>query len=402
MQRAVAAAFLSGGTSTITNPSWCDDARTAVEIIKRLGAEVADGGDELLIHGGFLPHSCRINCHESGLSMRMFTPIAALHRKEFLFEGQGSLLNRPVQMVGDALQQLGITFSSANGLLPFSIKGPIKSGSMKIDGSVSSQLLTGLLMALPTLTGDSEIIVKNLKSRPYIDMTIGLLKDFGITVINSDYQHFYISGGQKYKACTYAVEGDWSSAAFHMVAAAIAGEIIVNGLKIESFQADKSILRALRESGAIVQEMGDKISIKRADLHAFEFDATDCPDLFPPLAVLAANATGKSKIKGLSRLTHKESNRGLTIQQEMDRMGILIHLHEDEMLIEGGRIRGAFVHSHNDHRIAMMAAIAGLNSESPVTIAGADCVTKSYPQFFDHLNLLGIITEKHKNGTGTI
>ena len=186
---------------------------------------------KLRFSGGFLIRSQLLNCGESGLAMRMFAPIAALHRKEITFTGEGSLLKRPVGMIGEALSQLGAEFKSGNGLLPFIVKGPLQGGKAIIDGSISSQLLTGLLMALPLATNDSEIRVINLKSKPYIAMTIQLLEEFGISIENINFETFRIPGNQEYKAREYIIEGDWSGAAFLLVAGAIKGNITVNGLQ---------------------------------------------------------------------------------------------------------------------------------------------------------------------------
>lgn len=388
-QRAVAAALLCRGTTTILKPSHCDDSLAALNMARGLGAEVIQGSDEYILMGGFLLKSQNLNCGESGLAMRMFAPIAALHHKEITFNGKGSLNSRPVSMIGEALRQLGASFKSSNDLLPFTLCGPMKGGFAEIDGSVSSQLLTGLLLALPLAERDSVIKVNDLKSKPYVAMTLQLMDEFGIEVENRNFEEFFIKGNQQYKACEYRVEGDWSGAAFLLVAGAIAGKIRVEGLKKDSLQADRAVLDALRLAGASFEISEYSVEIKRSSLKAFEFDATDCPDLFPPLAALAANCNGKSVIKGVSRLIHKESNRALSIGLELMKLGIDIEIKGDEMLITGGHIKGGDCDSQNDHRIAMMLAVLALNSDGLVTIENAECVNKSYPAFFEHLKRLG-------------
>lgn len=393
-QRALAAALLCRGTTTIYHPSHCDDSMAALGMIKNLGAQVVQSGDEISVLGGFLVKNHFVNCGESGLAMRMFAPIAALHHSKITFNGKGSLNSRPVNMIGEALMQLGVDFNSNNGFLPFTVQGPLKGGYAEIDSSVSSQLLTGLLMALPCAGSDSEISVKNLKSKPYVAMTLQLLSDFGIEVENRNFENFRIRGNQQYKACEYTVDGDWSGAAFMLVAGAISGTATIKGLKTDSLQSDRAILDALQQAGALFFSSENSVEVSKSQLNAFQFDATDCPDLFPPLAALAANCNGKSIIKGVSRLIHKESNRAETIQQELSNLGIHAEISADDMLITGGKIKGGSCDSHHDHRIAMMISVLALNAEGIVTIENAECVNKSYPAFYEHLKKIGVNTEQ--------
>jgi 3-phosphoshikimate 1-carboxyvinyltransferase len=388
-QRAIAAAMLCTGTSTLKNVSDCNDSLAALEMIQKLGAEIVPGGDEVTIMGGFLLRSQQLNCGESGLAMRMFAPIAALHRKEITFTGEGSLTKRPVNMIGEALTQLGAGFYSQNGLLPFSVKGPFQGGKATIDGSVSSQLLTGLLMALPLAGNDSEISVNNLKSKPYVSMTIKLLEDFGVKIENRNFELFRIPGNQRYNPGEYTIEGDWSGAAFLLVAGAINGNLTAKGINQSSEQSDKAILDVLKMTGAQMKIDSDFVEIQKSELQAFSFDATECPDLFPPLAALAAYCKGTSNIQGVERLLHKESNRAVAIQQELSKLGIEVLIKDNVMSIKGGNVSEAFVYSHNDHRIAMMAAVMALGADGPVLIQGAECVAKSYPGFFADLEKLG-------------
>ncbi|NTW23784.1 MAG: 3-phosphoshikimate 1-carboxyvinyltransferase [Lentimicrobium sp.] len=389
-QRAIAAGLLATGTTTILHPSYCNDSLAALEMVRSLGAEVVSDAEEITILGGFLVKGQQLNCGESGLAMRMFAPIAALHRKQITFTGKGSLQKRPVDMIGEALTQLGAGFQSNNGLLPFRVQGPLQGGKADIDGSVSSQLLTGLLMALPLAETNSIIHVDNLKSKPYISMTISLLKDFGIEIENLNFEQFNIRGKQNYVAREYTVEGDWSGAAFLLTAGAMNGSLIARGIQQNSKQSDVAFLEVLKIAGANLKITADAVEIHKSDLSSFSFDATECPDLFPPLAALAANCQGISKIRGVERLKHKESDRAEAIQLEMAKMGIKITIDNNEMMIEGGKVSGAFVNSHNDHRIAMMAAVAALNASGPVTIQDSDCVAKSYPGFFNDLVKLGV------------
>ena len=393
-QRAIAAALLADGQSIIHNPSYCDDSLAAMSIAVGLGARVEPQVNELKINGSAILKEPKLNCGESGLAIRMFSPIAALYPAEIKMVGSNSLKKRPMFMIEEALNQLGVKCTSSGGFLPLTIEGPIVGGFCEIDGSVSSQLLTGLLMALPLATGNSEIRVNNLKSKPYIDMTIQILKSFGITVENKDYNLFRIKGNQKYVPHSYIVEGDWSGAAFLLVAGAINGQLSVSGLRSDSMQSDKSIVNALEKAGAHIISGEDQIEITRSELKAFEFDATESPDLFPPLVALASYCEGKSTIKGVSRLIYKESDRAKAIKEEFGKMGIKIEIDDDLMYVIGGKPQGARVESHDDHRIAMAIAITSLGASGKVSIRDSQCVAKSYPGFFDDLRHVGAIVHE--------
>jgi 3-phosphoshikimate 1-carboxyvinyltransferase len=390
-QRAIAAALLADGLSIIHNPSYCDDSLAAMSIAVGLGARIDPKVDELDITGSAILKETRLNCGESGLAIRMFSPITALYRVEITLSGANSLKKRPMFMIEEALKQLGVKCTSNGGFLPLTIHGPLKGGSCEIDGSISSQLLTGLLMALPLASNDSEIKVNNLKSKPYIDMTTGLLKYFGINVYHSDYKVFSIPGNQKYIPRTYSVEGDWSGGAFLLVAGAINGELTVKGLSQESLQSDRAIIEGLKKAGAKIMINGDQIEIAKSELNAFEFDATESPDLFPPLVALASYCKGISKIRGASRLIHKESDRAKTLKDEFAKLKIGIDVQDDVMLITGGQPEGAHAESHEDHRIAMALAVTALGASGRVHIRDSQCVAKSYTGFFDDMRHLGAI-----------
>jgi 3-phosphoshikimate 1-carboxyvinyltransferase len=293
-------------------------------------------------------------------------------------------------MMEEPLRRLGAHCKTHEGFPPVVIKGPLRAGNIEIDGSVTSQFLTGLLMALPCVDGVSHIKVHNLKSKPYIEMTLQLLEHFGIEIEhNKDLNEFKIKGPQKYFAESYRIEGDWSAVAFFLVAGVVSGHTHIMNLNYKnSFQADKKILDVLRLCGAKVTEHKDAVKVERSPLHPFEFDANDCPDLFPPLVVLALNCNGTSVIKGAERLKHKESDRAQSLLEGFTRLGGKIDIKGDTMSIVGGSIRGGDFDPRNDHRLAMAGAIAGLNSELGVTIKDEHCVNKSYPNFFSELERL--------------
>ncbi len=393
MQRAVAAALLSNGTSIIRNPGLSNDCLAALDVAGKLGAVIKRNEDNIEITSkGIYPaaENNEINCGESGLGIRMFTPIAALSDQAITINGHGSLTTRPMDFFEEVLPKLDVKCTTREGKLPLKIQGPLKAKNITIDGSLSSQFLTGLLMAYGAVAEDVTITVKDLKSKPYIALTLQLMEQFGVKVKEEQFEQFHFGKRQTYKAGDYTVEGDWSGAAFLLVAAAVAGKAEVHHLNTQSAQSDKAILEALEKSGASLLPGVFTVIVEKNKLQAFDFDATDCPDLFPPLVALAANCEGTTKIIGVNRLAHKESDRGKTLQEEFGKMGITIDLHGDEMLVHGGTgIKGAVVSSHNDHRIAMACAVAALTADAPVIIEDAEAINKSYPEFYEHLEKIG-------------
>ena len=414
MQRACAAALIHIGKTIIHNPGHSNDDLAALDVIQKLGAIViTQNPASKKIHpspievnsNGVKPIGPTMNCGESGLGIRMFTPIAALSNELISIEGKGSLVKRPMHFFDEILPLVGVKVQSQKGFLPIQIQGPLVPANITIDGSLSSQFLTGMLMAYAA-TGkqDIEIKVIDLKSKPYIDLTLSVLNAFGWKVEHTNYESFrFLVHAPLKTVIEYTVEGDWSGAAFLLVAGAIAGPIKVKGLQLNSTQADKKIMEALTSAKANMKQEEDGILIGPSagasnnksnnfsnGLIAFEFDATDCPDLFPPLVALASVCNGITKIKGVSRLAHKESDRGLTLQTEFAKMGIQIHLVGDEMLIHGGTIiQSATVFSQHDHRIAMACGVAALVANGPIEITEAEAINKSYTDFFTHLQELG-------------
>ena len=396
MQRACAAALLHHGETRITDPGRSNDDKAALDVIAKLGATVEDLGDTIVVKSsGVNPLHEMIHCGESGLGIRMFTPIAALSEKPLTISGTGSLVSRPMGFFDEIFPQLHISIKSQSGKLPLHIQGPLQPATIEVDGSLSSQFLTGLLMAYSASGASGVTIqVKDLKSKPYIDLTLSVLKSFDMKVPQVvNYESFIFDETphtQPTGDFSYKVEGDWSGAAFLFVAGAIAGETTIQGMKHDSVQADKKILEAIRDAGAGLSYANGNYTVSPSQLQSFDFDATECPDLFPPLVALAAYCNGITRIKGASRLTHKESNRALTLQDVFGKMGISIVLEEDMMLVHGGTaLHGAEVSSHHDHRIAMAAAVAALRATSSVSISDAQAIDKSYPDFYHHLELLG-------------
>ncbi|MEY4050028.1 MAG: 3-phosphoshikimate 1-carboxyvinyltransferase [Bacteroidota bacterium] len=412
MQRACAAALIHIGKTIIHNPGHSNDDLAALDVIQKLGALVeidnapnvkANAGTVIVNSNGVKPIGPSMNCGESGLGIRMFTPIAALSSELINIEGKGSLVKRPMHFFDEILPLVGVKVKSQKGFLPIAIQGPLVPANITIDGSLSSQFLTGMLMAYAAAEKQDVVIkVLDLKSKPYIDLTLAVLNAFGWKVEHTNYESFrFLAHAPLEPVIEYTVEGDWSGAAFLLVAGAIAGPIKVKGLQLNSTQADKKIIEALISAKANIKQEKDGILIgPSADvsinnsydkannnsnhsksyangLIAFEFDATDCPDLFPPLVALASVCNGITKIKGVSRLAHKESDRGLTLQTEFAKMGIQIDLVGDEMLIHGGAlIQSATVFSQN-------------KLFEPIEITEAEAINKSYTDFFTHLQELG-------------
>jgi 3-phosphoshikimate 1-carboxyvinyltransferase len=401
MQRACAAALLAKGESFIKNPGSSNDDKAALEIIRQLGASVEQVNNETIkiSSNGVKPVSGNIHCGESGLSIRMFTPIASLANVPVEITGEGSLSTRPMDFFDEVLPQLQVKIESNGGRLPMVVNGPLQPANIEVDGSLSSQFLTGLLMAYSASgANDVALHVKDLKSKPYIDLTLQLMQDFGLPMPeNRNYESFYYPKSDLPKvenlSREYTVEGDWSGAAFLLVAAAIAGgEIRVNGILNHSRQADKKIVDALLSAGANVKVGDNFVTVKKDKLIGFTFDATDCPDLFPPLVALAALCKGPTQIRGLKRLKHKESDRGVTLKEEFDKLNVEVLLEGDIMTVLGtGKVQvmNPRLNSHHDHRIAMAAAVAGLCADFEIEIRNADAVNKSYPDFWEHLISLG-------------
>jgi len=390
--RAIALSLLTNGNTVIRNINFSDDVLAAINIVTELGVKTNISKETLVLESkGKIKNSTiyNLNCGESGLCLRMFSPILSLFKNRYILDGTGSLKNRTVEMVEKGLNKLGASCISNSGFLPVEINGQINGADITIDGSISSQFLSGLLIALPLCTQNSNIKVKNLKSRPYIDLTLKMVREAGIIIKESEKNIFTVKGNQKYNPFDIVAEGDWSGASFMLTAGAISGEIIVKNLQNNSFQADKVILDVLGIAGAEIKKNNDFIVVKKKDLNPFEFDISESPDLFSPIAVLAANCDGKSIINGTNRLKYKESKRGEVIKKEFKLLGIRAEIFKNRIEIYGGNIGGGKVSANNDHRIAMALAIMGISSIKGVEIDGWESVSKSYKDFFSDLQNIG-------------
>lgn len=390
MQRAVAAALLARGRSVIVKPSFCDDSVAAMSMARSLGAVIRVEKEFIEIEGGLSPTERMINCGESGLGIRMFSAIAASSDRNITIEGTGSLRKRPMDMIEGPLRELGADVSTNGGFLPVEVRGPLKGGRVLVDGSQSSQFLTGLLFALPLAEMDSVIEVVNPSSKPYIELTLKVLTHFGIEVENHDFSLFRIRGGQQYRASEYIIEGDWSGASFFLTMAAAGGDVLVKNLDSNSVQADRRILEALKLAGCRVSIAGDTVRVEKKEIKPFAFNIADCPDLAPPLAVLAAACHGTSVITGTERLEIKESNRGSNLEKNLNELGAEVLFTGDRLEIKGGkRLSHAMVQSSGDHRMAMAMAAISVITDGGVTVNDVRCINKSYPEFSDDFSRVG-------------
>lgn len=369
--RALVCSFLAGG-GTVNPIIDSNDMRATVGVIHALK------NDEKVL-----------NCIESGSTMRFMIPVAAALGKDVTFVGEGSLLSRTLGEYMTLLPQHNVKVKS-DGFLPLEISGRLTNGSYEVNGDVSSQYITGLLMALANADGDSAVILKTpLQSKPYVDMTIKVMADFGVHVTETDFGYL-IHGNQKFRQLDYTVEGDWSQAAFFLVAGALGGRVTVKGLDINSTQGDKEILNVLKKFGAKVVFDDTIATAEKSELFGTDINAENIPDLVPVIAVLAAFAEGKTVIYGAERLRYKESNRIESVVTNLKLMGVDAEETADGIIINGGnRLTGNALKGFNDHRIVMAFSVAALFAEGKTTIDDAMSINKSYPDFFEDYNMLG-------------
>jgi len=388
-QRAILAAALVQGQSLIHNVGGSNDEVAMLANVQLLGAKVTSKERGVKVIQGIthFPEEISLNVGESGLGLRLLTAICAAHFGKHEINGEGSILIRPQGFFEQHFTELGARVSSNNGFLPLRLEGKLHGGKLEVDGSMSSQFLSGLLMALPLLDKDSEVVVNNLKSIPYVEMTLSTLREFGVEINHDDYTSFRIKGNQNYHPTEYFIESDWSSSSYWLVASALRQGLKLKGLSSKSQQADIAMLDALKAANCEIISDASGIMVNGIYRKPFDFDATHCPDLFPALVTLATFCDGVSIIDGVDRLKNKESDRGLVLQEEFGKLGVKIELLGDKMHIHGGgKLQSGVVQSHNDHRIAMCLAIAGVHIENGITIEGAEAVKKSYPDFWKHFD----------------
>lgn len=389
--RAIIAACLANGRSIIRNVTYSKDIIATIEGMRCLGASINKYDDYLEIIGSYVKRiSKTIDANESGSTLRFLIPIALTIGDEVTFIGKNNLPNRPLDVYFNIFDKQGIKYEYQDKFLPLKISGAIHSGTYNVRGDVSSQFITGLLYALPLLDGDSIInITTPLESKGYIDLTLDVLKKFGIN-IEVTKNGYKILGNQKYKPFDYSVEGDFSQAAFYLVADMLGSEVYLKQMKLNSLQGDKKIIADISDFGGKIDYTNELLSCKRIKNKCASINFSQSPDLGPILSVLAALSKGKSRFVDVKRLRIKECDRVSAMEEELTKLGGNVKSSYDEMEFIGvNTLYGAIVDAHKDHRIAMALAIAGTICDGDVTILNAECVSKSYPNFFEDFADLG-------------
>jgi len=392
--RGIIAAALSRGISRVDNIQLSKDIEATMELMKELGAVVNIEDQNLYIDGRKMfsyEKKLDLRCRESGSTLRFLIPLALTKDGDYIFHGEGKLISRPLEPYYEIFEEKGIKYSREEDGLPLKVSGKLTSGTYRVRGDISSQFITGLLFSLPILEGNSRIqITTKLESKGYIDLTLDILKDFGIEIENNNYKEFNIRGAQKYNCRNYYVEGDYSQGAFFLVAGALGSSIVCSGLNKDSLQGDKVILDILEAMGCNVEESEEGIKVKPSKTKGIEIDASNCPDLVPILTVLASLSEGETKIVNAKRLRIKECDRLHAITKELNKLGANIIELEDSLIISGvNELKGGEVDSHNDHRIVMALAIAATRARGNVIINNPSAVEKSYPNFFKDYFKLG-------------
>lgn len=383
--RFIAIAMQCEETSKLTNVTWCNDSYAMLNIAEAWGADIQLSENAIQIKGCLVPQSHEFNAGESALCLRLMIPILSRHTGTFILHAEGTLLNRPIGEIETIINQLGVNIESKHNYPPLTIIGGMQAGNLTVENPITSQNLSGLLISTPLLKGNSRIKINKLVSLPYIQLTIDCLNKAGVNItVNALFNEFIIQGNQTFKPISTSIEGDWSAASLFFVASAINGRLTLKNLKPQTLQADKAIL------DFVSYKQNHHYHCKTQLIRAFEADITHYPDLFPALMVLALNANERSKIAGINRLLHKESNRIDKFIEEFSKLGGKYSLSGDVLFIQPPeQISSAVINSHNDHRLAMSAAIATTGSDAHATIIGAECVNKSYPSFWDDLKCLG-------------
>ena len=399
--RAIICASLSDNLCRIDNIDYSDDIIATIDAMKSLGAKITKYENYIDIIGIYnhiqnTEKSRVIDCNESGSTLRFLIPVSLLFEGSSKFIRRGNLGKRPLTTYYDIFDRQNISYSYEKDNLNLELEGNLNGGIFEVDGNVSSQFISGLLFALPLLKEDSKIIITtDLESKSYVDLTLQVMKDFGIEIINNNYKEFIIKGNQKYEGRNYSIEGDYSQGAFFMCANAIGNEIICKNLNINSLQGDKEILNILKKMNVDIIVKGNEIESKRRKkLKSAYIDGSQCPDIIPILTSVAALAKGRTEIVNVGRLRLKECDRLSAIVCELNKLGANIIEKEDSIIVDGvDELEGdTQVWSHKDHRIAMTLAIISSRCNKPITIKDYDCVSKSYPEFFEDFEKIGGIS----------
>ena len=404
--RAVIAAALAENSrkSKIDNLKFSVDITTTTDIMENWGAKIKRFESALEIIGNdgkVVPKDKYVQCNESGSTIRFLIPIGITDENELIFDGNGKLVDRPLDSYYRIFDKQGIFYKNENGKLPLTVNGKLKAGNYEIDGNISSQFITGLLYALPLLDGDSKLTInKNLESKGYIDLTLEILKLAGIKIVNNNYKSFDIKGNQIYKPFDYTVEGDYSQVAFWIVAGIISAnkdnEVKCLHVNKNSLQGDREIIEIVERMGANIETFDDYVLVRPSKTKGTIIDISQCPDIGPILTVLGALSEGETRIINGERLRIKESDRITSIKTELNKLGANVAEEGDSLIIQGveGFAGGVTVNAWNDHRIAMSLAIASTRCKKEIILEEAESVRKSYPHFWDDFVRMGGEIEK--------
>lgn len=383
--RILISAFLSGEEVIVKNLGTSVDVEVTLNALKAMGATVKEIENGIIIkRGNTFCNGVTVDCVESGSSLRFLLPVASAFGINVTFTGSKRLLERPISELTKVLNQNGAD------IVGYTVNGKLKAGKFFIDGSISSQYVTGLLLALSVIDGESEIIINGkLVSKPYVDITLSVLKEFGVKFKQTE-NGYIIYGGYNLAKTEFTVEGDWSGSAFILASGAIGGKVIVSGLNLNSCQGDMKIVDILKRFGAKITCQNDNITVEKASLTAITYDMEDIPDLCQIVAVVGAYAKGETVLTGVNRLKLKESDRISAIVNSLSLAGVKVSYDGDKIVIFGGNgIKNAIIDGGNDHRTVMSAIVmlSGANGVSKVT--GAQAINKSYPEFIKDFKRIG-------------
>ena len=393
--RAFLLALLAEGETTVRDALMSEDPRATLEAVEALGAAVrreSDGAVVVRSDGAVRPPSKVIDCLNSGTTLRLLSAIAGLAEGEVRLTGDASLRKRPMRPLLAALEGLGVGTASDDGRAPLAVRGPMRGGIATLPGDVSSQFVSALLLAgARTPEGVRLAIQGGLKSRPYVDITVEMMRDFGARVEEPERDAFVVPGGQRYRARDYRVPGDFSTAAFPLVAGALAGEVTVENLPARTAQGDKAILDYLERFGARIERGERSATVRQAPLRGAKIDLSDTPDAFPVLCALAAHAEGETVLSGAAHLRFKESDRIRAMVENLQRLGVDAQEREDGAVIRGGRpVRAATgLRTEGDHRVMMALSVCALRAEGPLEMDEPRAHAVSYPAFLDDFRRLG-------------
>ncbi|MHB8085209.1 MAG: 3-phosphoshikimate 1-carboxyvinyltransferase [Dehalococcoidia bacterium] len=388
--RGLICAALADGTSEIAGPLPADDTEAARQVLNGIGVGIKEGKNAWLVSGGhFKAPQSDLYCRDSAGTLRFMTAVCSLVPGRCRLTAGPSLAKRPVGPLVEALQQVGVNCHAEGGLAPVTIEGGLKGGMAVLPGDISSQFVSALLFIAPLAPQEMVINLSSPpESTPYLMMTLDCMKEFGVKIRPDAEMRSFKVARQAYKAARYSVEGDWSSASYLLALGAVGGEVQVSNLNIDSRQADRAIVALLKRMGANIHASKNCVTVKKSDLKPLKANLSECIDLLPTVAALCATAPGVSELSGIERARIKESDRIAAVSEGLARMGVGVSEGRYSLFIMGGRLKGAAIDSRDDHRIAMAFSIPAVLAGG-TTVEGAECVSKTYPEFWDVLKSMG-------------